>query len=123
MPKSTKAETEGKSTRFLLSERERVRRSLHRRSRQRRERTSSEMQISITGGRKAERGTNESTEPDISASSVVYLARANGALVESHRNRNGDLPEGMEMAAFMATFHPTFKTKKEHKEHTRKESL
>lgn len=111
LPKSTKAETEGKPTRFLLSERERVRRSLHRRSHQWRERTSSKMQISSTGGRKAERGANESTEPDTSAASIQYLARANGALVESHRNRNGELPEGMEMAAFMAVFHPNFKPK------------
>jgi len=46
------------------------------------------------------------------ADSVVHIARANGAMVESFRNRNGDLPEGLEMAAFMAVFHPNIKGKK-----------
>jgi hypothetical protein len=43
---------------------------------------------------------------------VKHVARAHGALVESYRNRNGELPRGMEMAAFMSVFHPTIKGKK-----------
>ena len=48
----------------------------------------------------------------VSQPDIRHLARANGALVESHRNRNGELPDGMEMAAFMAVFHPNIKGKK-----------
>lgn len=48
----------------------------------------------------------------ISQPDIKHLARANGALVESHRNRRGEVPEGMEMVAFMAVFHPEIKGKK-----------
>jgi len=43
---------------------------------------------------------------------IRHLARANGAMVEASRNRNGETPEGLEMAAFMAVFHPSIKGKK-----------
>lgn len=48
----------------------------------------------------------------VSQPDIRHLARANGALVDAHRNRNGEAPEGMEMAAFMAVFHPNIKGKK-----------
>ena len=48
----------------------------------------------------------------VSQPDIMQAARANGALVESHRNRLGETSEGMEMAAFMAVFHPNIKGKK-----------
>jgi hypothetical protein len=48
----------------------------------------------------------------VSQPDIRETARANGALVEAHRNRKGEVPEGMEMAAFMAVFHPNIKGKK-----------
>ena len=43
---------------------------------------------------------------------IREVARANGAIVEAFRNPRGEVPEGMEMAAFMAIFHPNIKGKK-----------
>lgn len=48
----------------------------------------------------------------VSQPDIRHLARANGAMVEASRNRNGETPEGLEMAAFMAVFHPNITGKK-----------
>jgi len=61
---------------------------------------------------KRQRPTGVAVQRVVSQPDIRHLARAHGAMVESSRNRNGETPEGLEMAAFMAVFHPNITGKK-----------